>query len=109
MELINQAIYLNHYYLIALLAFLLVISPAGRAYSLDARHRPDLRVDRIPAWMLFALRLQIGVVYFYAGVAKLNSDWLLEAQPLRLWLSARSDWPVLGPLLAEPAIAFAAS
>jgi vitamin K-dependent gamma-carboxylase len=108
-ELIDQAVYLNHYYLITLLAFLLAILPADRAYSLDARRRSELQSKQVPAWVLGALRLQIGVVYFYAGVAKLNHDWLLRAQPLRLWLSARSDWPLMGPLFAQPAVAFAAS
>jgi hypothetical protein len=40
-------------------------------------------------------------VYFYAGAAKLNSDWLWQGEPLRLWLGTFTDTPVLGPLFEE--------
>lgn len=108
-ELVDKAIYLNHYYLVSLLAGLLMLLPAGRAYSLDAWRRPALTLATVPNWVLCALRLQVGVVYFFAGVAKLNADWLLRAQPLRIWLSARADSLPFGALLAEPAVAYAAS
>lgn len=94
-ELIDQAIYLNHYYLVSLLAALLAALPA--------------RVTHVPRWMLLVMRFQVGVVYVFAGVAKLNHDWLFEAQPLRLWLPARADLPVVGWLLEYPATAYAAS
>ena len=38
----------------------------------------------------------ICIVYFYAGIAKINSDWLLEAQPLKIWLTSKYDLPILG-------------
>jgi len=40
-------------------------------------------------------------VYFYAGLAKLNSDWLFEAMPLQIWLPAKYSIPLLGDLLQE--------
>jgi vitamin K-dependent gamma-carboxylase len=40
-------------------------------------------------------------VYCYAGLAKLGSDWLLHAQPLNIWLSARTEMPVIGSLFDE--------
>lgn len=51
----------------------------------------------------------MAVVYVFAGLAKLDSDWLLDAQPLRIWLAARSDMPIIGPLLGEVWIAYAFS
>ena len=36
------------------------------------------------------------MLYFFAGLAKLNSDWLLHAQPLRIWLPAHNDLPLIG-------------
>ena len=60
----------------------------------------------MPAWLLWTLRAQVGVVYVFAGLAKLNPDWLLRAQPLRIWLSAQRDFPVLGPWLSEPWFAY---
>ena len=108
-ELIDQSLYLNHYYLVSLLAALLAVLPAGCAFSLDAWRRPERAVSTIPAWALTALRFQVGVVYVFAGVAKLNRDWLLEAQPLRIWLSARGDVPLVGPWLATREVALFAS
>jgi hypothetical protein len=83
--LIDQAQYLNHFYLICLFAALLMVVPAHRNASVDAWRRPDLRSDTLPAWTLWILRFQMGIVYFFGGVAKLNPDWL-RGQPLTMWL-----------------------
>jgi vitamin K-dependent gamma-carboxylase len=45
----------------------------------------------VPFWNLFLLRGQLVVAYFYSGVAKLNADWLLDAQPVRYYL-AQARW-----------------
>ncbi len=108
-QLVEKALYLNHYYLVSLLAALLALLPAGRALSVDAWLAPKRSVATIPAWSLYVLRFQVAVVYFFAGVAKLNRDWLFDAQPLRVWLAARSDVPWVGPALAWPELAYAAS
>jgi hypothetical protein len=103
-ELIDKTTYLNHYYFITVAALWLCILPAGRALSLGAHGEAG-----VPAWALWALRAQVGLVYFFAGIAKLDSDWLLRAQPLRIWLNARSDLPMLGPWLSTPLAAYGAS
>ncbi len=108
-ELIDRATYLNHYYLVSLLALLLCLLPADAAFSLDVRAGRTPRKLQMPRAMLWALRLQVGVVYFFAGVAKLRSDWLFEAQPLRIWLGAQRDLPWIGPLLGSVQAAYAAS
>lgn len=108
-ELIDQTAYLNHYYLVCLLSGLLIFLPAHRAWSVDAWRRPSLARDAGPAWALHLLRFQIAVVYVFAGLAKLNSDWLLHAQPLRIWLAACSDLALVGPWLQEEWVAYAAS
>lgn len=96
-ELIDVTNYLNHYYLVSLLLFLSTFLPLGWTWSLDARRRPERARDTIPAWVLYLLRFQVGVVYVYAGFAKVGADWLLHAQPLGIWLAARDEMPVLGP------------
>lgn len=79
--------YLNHYYLVSLLLGLTAALPLenGRA--------------TVPRWMLWLIRFQIGLVYFYGGVGKLESDWLVRAMPLQIWLAGNGDFPVLGPVL----------
>lgn len=80
--------YLNHDYLAFLLGALLTLLP------LDA--------PTVPRWALWLLRFQVGVVYVHAGLAKVNTDWLLHGQPLETWFAANRGLPVLGPLLALP-------
>jgi len=108
-ELLDQTAYLNHYYLITLLSGLLIFLPANRAWSFDARRNPRIRADNAPAWTLNILRFQIAVVYVFAGLAKFNADWLFHAQPLRIWLAARSDLPFIGHWLDQAWVAYAAS
>lgn len=108
-QLLDVTNYLNHYYLVVLLLGLLAGMPLGRAYSLDALLFPRRRVTHFPVWCTYLLRFQVGVVYFYAGLAKCNADWLLGAQPLNLWLSARTHLPVAGRLLGELWVAYAMS
>lgn len=108
-QLIDVSTYLNHYYLVTLLALLLCFVPAHRLWSIDAWRRPQLASQVLPAWCTYLLRFQVAVVYLFAGLAKLTGDWLLHAQPLRIWLTARTGLPVVGPYLDERWVAFAAA
>lgn len=108
-ELIDQTAYLNHYYLASLFSGLLIFLPAHRGWSVDAWLKPSLQRDASPACALNLLRFQIAVVYVFAGLAKLNSDWILHAQPLRIWLAAQSCLPLIGPWLGQEWVAYAAS
>jgi len=109
LQLYDVTNYLNHYYLVSLLALLMTFMPLGRARSLDVWLRPSRRLDAFPAWCTWLLRFQVGTVYFFAGLAKLNADWLLHAQPLNIWLSARTHLPVVGPWLDARWVAYAAA
>jgi vitamin K-dependent gamma-carboxylase len=94
-QLVDITNYLNHHYLVSLLCLLLAVLPLGGR--------------TVPAWALYLLRLQVGLVYFYAGLAKLGGDWLLAGQPLGTWLAARTHTPLVGPHLDEPLVALAVS
>lgn len=98
--LLDQAYYLNHFYLISLVSFLFIFVPAHRMWSLDARYRPAIRNDSVPTWSLWIMRFQVGVAYFYGGIAKLNQDWL-QGEPLRTWLAGDTDFPVIGQYFTE--------
>jgi vitamin K-dependent gamma-carboxylase len=103
--LLDATRYLNHLYMTALVAFILAVIPAHRARSYDVRMNPKLQSDTIPQWCLWLLQIQIGIVYFYAGLAKLNSDWL-KGEPIRDWLSGRDDYPLIGPWFETEAATF---
>jgi vitamin K-dependent gamma-carboxylase len=108
-ELIDQTAYLNHYYLVSLLSGLMIFLPAHRGWSLDVYLRPGFKQHVVPAWTINLLRFQIATVYLFAGLAKINADWLLHAEPLKIWLAARSDLPLVGPLLLQSWVACTAS
>lgn len=108
-QLIDVTNYLNHHYLVVLVGVQLAMLPANAQWSVDVRRRPALARATIPAWMIWLLRFQIGVVYVFAGLAKAKLDWLGHGQPLNLWLAARTETPILGGLFAEPAVALAMS
>ncbi len=80
--LLDQSWYLNHFYLVSLVSLLMIFVPAHRVFSLDARRRAGSGF--VPAWALWILMFQMGVVYFYGGLAKLNADWL-RGEPIREW------------------------
>ena len=94
--LIEQSNYMNHFYLICLLAFVALVIPANRACSLDARRDPALRASTAPAWTLWLLQAHMAIAYFFGGVAKLNHDWL-RGEPLRTWLFTGNLGEKLGP------------
>lgn len=95
-ELIDKTYYLNHYYFISVISLLMIALPLNRRWSVDAWLNPNLRTHFAPAWTLYAPRLLVGIVYVYAGIAKLQPDWMLDALPLRIWLPAKADTPLIG-------------
>ena len=88
--LLDVAYYNNHYYLMSLIALLLIAMPAQTSFSVDAWLRsrrlasPGVRrgsftgdaATSIPFWPVFLLRAQLFIVYFFGGLAKFNTDWL---------------------------------
>ncbi len=87
---LDQALYLNHFYLVLLFATILVFLPANRLWSIDARRRPALRSETVPAWSRWWLVLQLEIVLLYAGLVKLTPDWL-QLEPMRLWMNSQSQ------------------
>lgn len=106
-ELIDKTTYLNHYYFVSLAGLLLFLLPTHRVWSLDARR--DGSPATVPRGAVWALRAQVALVYCFAGLAKLNADWLLDAAPLRIWLPQHAGAPIVGPLLDELWVAYAFS
>ena len=101
-ELIDKTYYLNHYYYVSLVAFLLCLVPAQAAWSFDAWRHPDRQPTTVPQWMLDIFKLQTGILYVFAGIAKIRPEWLIDAMPMRIWMPANDTLPVIGPLMTIP-------
>ncbi len=108
-ELMDKTTYLNHYYFISVLSFLMIFIPANAYFSVDAATDPKKAFQYIPAWNINSIKLLLVIVYFYAGLAKLNSDWLLNAMPLKIWLPSKFDIPLIGNMLSQEWVQYAFS
>lgn len=89
--LVDKAGYLSYYYYVLLLSFMLSISPANRLFSIDLIRKSSIRVDFVPRWSILAFKMQVAMVFFFAGMAKMNHDWLNEGRPVNLWLKSLAD------------------
>ena len=94
-ELLEKTVYLNHYYFISILSFLLIFLPLNAAFSFD-NLLSNTKETKVPRWTIDCLKLLLAIVYIYAGIAKINTDWLIEAMPLKLWLTSKYDLPIIG-------------
>lgn len=72
----QKSSYNNHYYLLLLISFLMIWLPANKEKSLDVKLGYTTKENSIPQWIIFLFITQIGIVYFFAAIAKLYPDWL---------------------------------
>ena len=79
----------------------MIFLPAGNYFSVDSYRNPQQAFGKTPRWTVDILKLMLAIVYFYAGLAKLNSDWLVNAMPLKIWLTGHSNLPFVGPLMLK--------
>jgi hypothetical protein len=105
-ELMDKSTYLNHYYFVSMIGFLMMFLPAHVYFSVDSAKGRQVPARVINQWQLDSLKLFVALVYFFAGLAKVNSEWLWEAQPLKIWLPAKNDLPLIGWLFNYTWVAY---
>lgn len=66
----------NHSYLYGLIGFQLTLMDGNRYWSIDGLRKPHIRNAQVPLWNYTLLRTQIFIVYFIAGIKKLDADWV---------------------------------
>lgn len=92
--------YNNHYYLMLLFNFIFCFMPASNYASLDVKRKPEKKKLYCPQWCVFWFKTMILTVYFYSAVAKMYPGWL-NAEPVKIWFEAKSDYWIIGPLLKQ--------
>ena len=94
-ELMDKTTYLNHYYFVSVVSFILIFLPANARFSVD-NIISGKEYQKIPRWTIDSVKLILGIVYVYAGLSKLNSEWLFRAMPLKIWLPSKYELPLIG-------------
>ena len=91
--LLDEALYLNHYYMVILFCIVMLFVPANAYLSLDARRDASIASKTIPRWAIIVLIIQLEIILMHAGLVKLNPDWL-NLEPLRMWMQeSRPNFP----------------
>lgn len=78
----ERTMFNNHFYLYAVLSGLLALVEARQRFALVCRAGRAADGASCLWWERATLRAQLCIVYAYAGVAKLNGDWLLHGEPM---------------------------
>ncbi len=104
---LDKSLYNNHLYLFLLLLIILIITDTDAAFSFDKRKHKAM----IPFWQLMIFQFQIIIVYFYGGLAKLNPDWLVMHQPVKILTDSTDGFQtyimIYGGLIFDLLIGFA--
>jgi len=99
--LIDKAYYNNHLYLICLLAGFFAITSSDQ--SLSVKKGP---VKQIPNWHILLFQIQLVIVYFYGGIAKINPDWLIRMEPVKITLAQKAANSALDTILLSDAAVY---
>lgn len=95
---IDKGLYLNHFYLMWLVTFLLMFFPGGE-WKLKNVFKSSYS-SKASAWHLYIIKAQLCIVFFYATATKLNSDWL-SGKVIQPQLLLGHNVPILGQILEQ--------
>jgi len=80
--LLDKGYFNNHYYFISLICFLIFLAEKNPSFS---KKTYTTRIN------LFALQAMVFMVYFIAGLNKLNPYWLFDLQPMQHILEVKAE------------------
>lgn len=90
------------HYLYLWLSVLFMFTNAHATFSIDSFQKRISLGHKVPIWMIYVFRFQIGLAFFYSGFGKLtHPDWL-HARQLFIWLKTFTHVNVLGTTLTTP-------
>lgn len=104
--LMQKSSYNNHYYLLMLVCFLMVLIPAHRYCSVDVWRQPEKKRLSMPRWVWLLIVGQLWIVYTYAAVAKLYMDWF-DGTFIELLMAPRKDYWLVGNFLQQEWVHYA--
>ena len=95
--LMQKSSYNNHYYLLFLVCLIMLVLPANKYASFDAKNNPEIKSLSMPQWCSWVMIFQIAIMYFFAACAKFYPDWL-NGNFTRI-LFANHPYEFLNPLI----------
>ncbi len=98
--LMQKSEYNNHYYLLVLLSCVMIFIPAHKSRSLDVRLGITQESKTCFNAYIWIFILQIGIVYVFASLNKMHADWMM-ARPIGIWFQSKSNYWLIGTLLAK--------
>ena len=96
--LMQKTSYNNHYYLLALISFIMSFLPANKGYSLDAKRNTSLKSAYMYNYVKWIIILQLFIVYTYGSIAKLYGDWF-NLNIIEILMKSKADYPIIGDFL----------
>ncbi|XP_033119818.1 vitamin K-dependent gamma-carboxylase-like [Anneissia japonica] len=88
---LEKSRYNNHYYFYANLALLIAVTDCGRRFSIDSFLKKSVADTTVPRWQTSIFKFMVVVCYFFAGIAKMNYDWVIRGEPMTMWMSTKID------------------
>lgn len=97
--LLDKANFINHFYLICLVSFVMMLLPAHRCFSVDAYWAASRRQNQVARWNVLILKSLVIIVYFYAALWKISPDWLAGVPCQYFTYPMAKNLPLLAPIV----------
>lgn len=94
----QKSSYNNHYYFLMILSAVMVVMPANKYASIDAKLNPNIKRNSMPNWCRMYFFLQLFILYTFASIAKMYPDWIDLTVP-KILMQSKQHYILVGELL----------
>ena len=99
----QKSSYNNHYYFLMILSAAMVVMPAHKFASVDAKLNPEIKSTSMPNWCRLYFFFQLFILYTFASIAKMYPDWIDLTVP-KLLMQSKQHYVLVGDLLQQKAL-----
>ena len=96
----QKASYNNHYYLLMVLSFVMVLVPANTYLSVDVLQNPKNKSVKMYNWQKWLVIGLMTIAYIFGAINKVYADWL-HAIPVQQFMLAKKHYFLIGDILQE--------
>ncbi len=104
----QKASYNNHYYLLMILSFVMVLVPANGYLSLDVKQNAEQKKSYFYNWQKWLIVGLMSIAYIFGGINKIYPDWL-RAIPVQQFMVGKQHYFLIGDILQERWVHYALS